>query len=163
VAVRPSAYSPETLTETVIGERIILLRRFKELLLEQRRRFQNYIEILDRQKDSIENGSIEDIQSHVELDERMTAGIVAIQKTIEPMRSLCEAVTTGDVEIPEINATLESLKSETAKRIETNKNLLHKRMVAIRNELKNLRNGPLNKRKSIYADNQSGALFDISG
>jgi hypothetical protein len=162
MAVKPP--NPDkTLTETAVKERIALLRRFKELLLEQRRRFRDYIEILDKQKETIENGSVEDIEAHVELDEKMTAGIIALQKTIEPMRSMYEATAGGDAEIPEISAVLENLKAETAKRIETNKNLLQKRMVSIRGELKNLRGNPFAKRKSIYAENQSATLFDISG
>jgi DnaJ-domain-containing protein 1 len=151
------------LPETELKERVALLKRFKELLIEQRRRFHYYIEVLDKQKNAIENGSVEDIQTHVELDEKMTAGIMAIQKTIEPMRPVCAAVADGDAEIPEISAALENLKNETAKRIETNKNLLQKRMVLIRNELKNLAGGPLSRRKSIYAETQSATLFDISG
>jgi hypothetical protein len=162
MAVKPPN-PPEALPEAVVKERVALLRRFKELLIEQRRRFRNYIEVLDKQKNAIENGSVEDIQAHVDLDEKMTAGIISLQKTIEPMRSMYEAVAGGDSEIPEISAVLENLKTETVKRIETNKNLLQKRMVSIRGELKNLRGNPFTKRKSIYAENQSATLFDISG
>jgi hypothetical protein len=163
MASMPPSNPPETVPETVIKERIALLKRFKELLIEQRRRFRDYIEVLDKQKNAIENGSIEDIQTHVDIDEKMTAGIIAVQKTIEPMRSMYEAAFTGDTEIPEISAVLETLKAETVKRIETNKNLLQKRMVSIRSELKNLRSNPFTKRKSIYAESQSATLFDISG
>jgi hypothetical protein len=162
MAVKPPN-PPKTLPETVVKERVALLRRFKELLLEQRRRFRDYIEVLDRQKETIENGSVEDIEAHVDLDEKMAAGIIAIQKTIEPLRAMYEAASAGDAEIPEISAVLENLKAETAKRIETNKNLLQKRMDSIRGELKNLRGNPFAKRKSIYAESQSATLFDISG
>jgi hypothetical protein len=156
-------YSPETIPETVVKERVALLKRFKELLIEQRRKFRDYIEVLDRQKTAIESGNIEDIQTHVDLDEKMAAGIIAVQKTIEPMRSMYEASISNDAEILEISAVLENLKAETVKRIETNKNLLQKHMISIRNELKNLRNNPFTKRKSIYAEIESATLFDISG
>jgi hypothetical protein len=150
--------------EPALKERIALVKRFKELLIEQRKRFHGYIEILDRQKNAIENGDIEEIEEYVELDENITDGIIALQKSIEPMRGMFEiAVKVEDPEIPEISAALENLKNEAAARMEANKDLLQKRMAEIGAELKTLRNNPLSKRKSIYAGTQSAALVDISG
>ena len=154
------------LSENEIKNRVSVLRRFKELLIEQKQRLHSYIEILDKQKDVIEKGRTEDLLTHVELEEKVVAGIISLQKSIEPMRSMYEfAVSTGDTgaEIPELSLTLEKLKAEAARRAENNKDLLQKRMVLVRNELKNLRGNPYTKRKSIYADDQSASLFDISG
>ncbi|MDR0410026.1 MAG: flagellar biosynthesis protein FlgN [Spirochaetaceae bacterium] len=161
----PTDNVPIALSSEEIKKRTAVLRRFKELLIEQRQRFRDYIDVLDKQKDVIENGRPEDILAHVELEENVAAGIVAVQKSLEPMRFLYEAVCpdTQDGDIPEISAALECLKNETFQRVKCNKDLLQKRMVLIRDELKNLRGNPFTKRKSIYAENQSAALLDISG
>jgi hypothetical protein len=154
--------SPVNLPEPVLKERIALLKRYKALLTEQRKRFHSYIEILDRQKNVIENGKVEEIEGYVELDETITAGIISLQKSIEPMRAMFETAVTEDSEIPEISAALENLKNAAAARMDANRNLLQKRMTAVHGELKNLRNGPFSKRKSIYAETQSATVLDIS-
>jgi hypothetical protein len=161
---QPSAAS--SLSANEIRNRVSVLRRFKELLIEQRQRLHSYIEILDKQKDVIEKGRTEDLLAHVELEESVVAGIVSLQKSIEPMRSVYEfAAASGDTGngIPELNLTLENLKIEAARRAENNKVLLQKRMAQVRDELKNLRNNPYAKRKSIYSGDQSATLLDISG
>jgi nitrogenase molybdenum-iron protein alpha/beta subunit len=149
-----------------LGKRVSVLKRFKELLIEQRQRLYSYIEVLDKQKNLIEKGGTEDLLAHVELEESVVAGIVALQKSIEPMRSMYKiAVADGDnvTGIPELSLTLKNLKTEAARRAEDNKALLQKRMALVRNELKNLRGNPYSKRKSIYAGDQGATLFDISG
>jgi hypothetical protein len=161
---QPSAAS--SLSANEINDRVSVLRRFKELLLEQRQRLYSYIEILDKQKDVIEKGKTEDLLAHVELEESVVAGIVSLQKAIEPMRSVYEfAAAAGDTGngIPELNLTLENLKIEAARRAENNKVLLQQRMEQVRDELKNLRSNPYAKRKSIYSGDQSATLLDISG
>jgi hypothetical protein len=161
----PADTPPVTLSNSEIKKRTAVLKRFKELLIEQRDRFRNYIDILEKQKDAIENGKPEDILAQVEMEESVASGIIAVQKALEPMRFLYESVCRNakDNDISEINSALENLKQETFQRVERNKDLLQKRMVLIRNELKNLRSNPFAKRKSIYAENQGATLFDISG
>jgi hypothetical protein len=168
-----AASAQPAFSESEVQQRVAVLKRFKELLLEQKRRFTSYIEILDKQKNVIENGRTEDIISHVDVEEKMIADIAALQKSIEPMRFLYENIVAKDdpgsngvvneSEISDINRALENLKTEALRQAENNKILLQKRMVLVGNELKNLRGNPFTKRKSIYADNQGATLFDISG
>jgi hypothetical protein len=166
---KPNAEAPPTvLTESEIKRRVTVLKRFKALLIEQKQRFSRYIEILGKQKSIIENGKTEDIIAYVDLEEKLIAGIGALQKSIEPMRTLYENIAgktdgVGETEITEISRALENLKTEAARRMEDNKALLQKRSAILGNELKNLRGNPFAKRKSIYAGNQGAALFDISG
>ncbi|MDR1149656.1 MAG: flagellar biosynthesis protein FlgN [Spirochaetaceae bacterium] len=161
----PADTSPVTLPSGEIKKRAAVLKRFKELLIEQRERFRSYIDILDKQKDVIENGKTEDILAQVEMEEGVAAGITAVQKVLEPMRFLYENVCSDakDSGISEISSALENLQQETFQRVKYNKDLLEKRMILIRDELKNLRSNPFTRRKSIYAENQGATLFDISG
>jgi hypothetical protein len=166
---KPTASAPPPLLpEGEIKRRVAVLKRFKVLLLEQKQRLNSYIEILGKQKSIIENGKTEDILAYVDLEEKIITGIGALQKSIEPMRSLYQDIAgktdgAGEAEIPEISRALENLKTEAARRVEGNKALLQKRAAILGKELKNLRGNPFKKRKSIYADNQGATLFDISG
>jgi hypothetical protein len=66
-------------------------------------------------------------------------------------------------EVPSLKAALEGLKVEAVVRVERNKELLSKRMVAIRSEIKSLRRSPYTKGRSIYSQNEAPALVDIRG
>ncbi|MDR0663331.1 MAG: flagellar biosynthesis protein FlgN [Spirochaetaceae bacterium] len=163
-----AAAIPPALAESEVKRRVAVLKRFKALLLEQKQRFTRYIEVLDKQKNIIENGKTEDILAYVGLEEELIAGIGTLQKSIEPMRVLYENIagkTAGvnETEISEISRALENLKTEAVRRAEDNKVLLQKRASILGNELKDLRGNPFNKRKSIYAGGQGPTLFDISG
>ena len=68
-----------------IASRITLLKRFRELLQSQRERFEAYLTVLDKQKDKIESGSVEDLLAHVDLEEKIVADIISIQKVAEPL------------------------------------------------------------------------------
>ncbi|GHV84134.1 hypothetical protein AGMMS50212_14740 [Spirochaetia bacterium] len=165
MSVNPDAGSKVEPSEKEVGERIAILKRFKELLIEQRKRFQNYLEVLDKQKNIIESGKPEDLLSHVELEEKIVVDIFKIQKSVKPMQALYKAVWKGKdaPEIPEITAALDNLKAEASRQVQENKELLQKRMVVIRNEIKNIRSNPYKARKSVYADQNQPSLIDIKG
>jgi hypothetical protein len=152
------------LSENESAERISILKRFRQLLVEQRDRFRRYLDVLDKQKMVINEGNVEELAVHVELEERIVEDIFLIQKSIEPMRDLYETVWKGTsiAEIPELTETLENLKIETARRINENKELLQSRMTVLRNEIKNLRSNPFARKRSVY-DGVQASLLDIKG
>jgi hypothetical protein len=144
--------------------RVAVLKRFRELLCRQRDRFQQYLEVLDKQKDSIEKGSTGDLISHVEMEERIVADIFSIQKVIDPWEDMYRAAYPGREaeDVPKLKAALEELKSEAVIRTERNKELLSSRMADIRREIKALRGNPYAAHPSIYST-ESAALIDIKG
>ena len=156
-----------------IAQRVAILRRFKILLTQQRDRFRSYLEVLDKQQDTIESGSAEDLLSYVELEEKIVADIFSIQKVINPLEDMYRAVVTvdnlhghdNDDEVPDLKATLESLKSEAVIRSTKNKELLSRRMVELRSEIKTLRNNPYaaNSRRSGFNDGKAASLIDLQG
>jgi hypothetical protein len=157
--------SRKNLSETEIGERIAIVKRFKELLLDQRARFQNYLEVLDKQKDLIETGKPDDLISHIELEEKIVADIFAIQKAVVPMQVLYNAVWKDkpDAEIPQISAVLEHLKVQALDRSTRNKAMFEQRMATLRTEMKALRSNPFKQRRSVYSDPNQPMLIDIQG
>jgi hypothetical protein len=154
------AISPEEL-----NQRVAVLKRFRELLFEQRNRFRLYLEVLDKQKDTIEQGNAAQLISHVELEEKILGDIFSIQKVIEPLDHMYRSVFSGEETggLPELKSTVAGLKTEAAARMERNKALLSARMIRIRSEIKNLQGNPFTGRSSIYADTGAPSLLDISG
>jgi hypothetical protein len=155
-----------------IDRRVAVLRRFRELLQTQRDRFHEYLNVLDKQKDIIEQGSADDLITHVELEEQIVADIFAIQKVINPLEDMYHALVGADymglpdtdaAEVPSLKSALVGLKKEAVIRSSRNKDLLSKRMESLRSDIKTLRSNPYVFRRSVYSDAASPTLIDIKG
>jgi hypothetical protein len=174
--VKTKTVSP--LNSSELEQRVAILKRFRELLSQQRDRFRQYLVILDKQKDVIEAGNAEDLISHVELEEKVVGDIFAIQKVIDPLEALYQAsgllpvvpgnlqrempVSSAGQEVPSLRAALEELKAEAISRSDRNRQLLARRMAALRQEMKTLRANPYAIHRSAFS-NESASLVDIKG
>ncbi len=134
----------EEISSEEVARRVAVLRRFKELLSQQRDRFREYLTVLDKQKDVIEGGSADDLLSHVELEEKIVANIFSIQKVIDPLEAMYKA------SFPQ------------AVRSKRNQELLSKRMAELRTEIKLLKGNPYARRPS-YSGENTASLIDIKG
>jgi len=162
-----------------LAQRVAILKRFKTLLSQQRDRFRSYLNMLDKQQNIIESGSAEDLLTYVELEEKIVADIFSIQKVIDPLEEMYNAVVSdrhpaksplniessnAQEEVPSIKASLEILKNEAVIRSTKNKELLSKRMLELRQEIKSLRNNPYAASgKSAYSNSNRASLVDIHG
>jgi hypothetical protein len=156
-----------------VVRRVAILKRFRELLISQRDRFRNYLEVLDKQKNVIEQGSADDLIAHVELEEKIVADIFSIQKVIDPLEDMYRAAYPAQSrsgpsrepasEVQNLKSALDDLKSEAITRSERNRELLSKRMTEIRREIKNLRRNPCAGGRSVYGETDAPALIDIQG
>ena len=174
-----------------LERRVAILKRFRELLSQQRNHFQQYLNVLDKQKDVIEKGNPDDLIVHVELEEKIINDIFAIQKVIDPLEEMYQAhfsaskentfqrnhsgtgknntATAGiselpgvDREVPSLRSALEELRSEAVIRSERNRELLAKRMEELRQEMKTLRANPYAIHRSAFSQD-SASLVDIKG
>jgi hypothetical protein len=160
-----------------VERRVAILKRFRELLSQQRDRFRQYLDILDKQKNVIRDGSADDLVVHVELEEKIVGDIFAIQKVIDPLEAMYQAAFplpgqafAGEVpaessdirEVPTLRAVLEELKTEAVIRSNQNRDLLAKRMEELRREMKILRANPYAIHRSVYS-RETAALLDIQG
>ncbi|MCA1950670.1 MAG: flagellar export chaperone FlgN [Treponema sp.] len=153
-----------TLSEEELAHRVAVLKRFRELLVEQRNRFQEYLVVLDKQKEVIEKGDTDALLSHVELEEKIVSDIFAIQKVIDPLEDLYRAsYPERETEVPKLKAALEELKNEAVQRSQRNRNLLSERMDKLRSEIKTLRNNPFAAQRSVYDNSGAASLVDIKG
>ncbi|MDR0316270.1 MAG: flagellar biosynthesis protein FlgN [Treponema sp.] len=169
-AVATAEISPQELTQ-----RIAVLRRFRTLLQDQRNRFRSYLEVLDKQQDIIESGNTDELLAHVEMEERLVADIYSIQKVIDPLdemyRSLVSGMSAGPIhsekadDVSGLKAALDELKSEAVLRSSRNREMLSRRMVELRSEIKALRNNPFaaTARRSASWSGNIASLVDIQG
>jgi thiamine kinase-like enzyme len=153
-----------------LAQRVAVLKRFKTLLSQQRDRFRSYLDLLDKQQDVIESGSAEDLLTYVEIEEKIVADIFSIQKVIDPLEEMYYSVISGhgsigsQEEVPNLKASLEKLKGEAVIRSTKNKELLSKRMLELRSEIKTLRNNPYAAGgKNAFDNSNTASLVDLKG
>ncbi|MDR3334656.1 MAG: flagellar biosynthesis protein FlgN [Treponema sp.] len=158
VAARERLVQPDDEVQT--PQRVAVLKRFWELVYAQQERFRLYLVVLDKQRDAIERGSIENIIAYIEIEEKIMAEIVSIRKVIGPL----EASYVESPEEDRIQASvLEVLKGEVVIRSKQNRELLGKRMAGLRSEIQALRKNPYTGRLSVYADPGVSSFLDMQG
>jgi len=79
------------LSSAEVQRRVAIIKRFRELLSQQRDRFRQYLTVLGKQKDVIEKGSADELMVHVELEEQIVGDILAIQKVIDPLEAMYQS------------------------------------------------------------------------
>ena len=164
-----SAALTETKTEISEGEltqRMAIVKRFKELLEQQRERFRIYLAELDREKLAIGTGSADEIIAHVKLEEQIVEDIFSIQKVIDPLEIMYNAagpyLPANDVSA--LKTTLEDLKLQAAARSGQNRDLLSGRMAEINSEIQAIKNNPfISKARQALYQNVTPSLVDIMG
>ena len=156
----------KTVSEDELTQRVAVLRRFRELLLQQRERFHSYLHSLEKQHVAITSGNAEELLAHVELEEQIVADIFSIQKVIDPLEDLYNASITSSSadDVSAIKASLEDLKKRATTSSAKNRKLLSSHMTDIRTEITNLRNNPLAQAsRSRYQSSGTASLVDIKG
>jgi len=150
--------------EREIAERELVLRRFRKLLVAQRDKFQNYLEVLERERSDIESGDVDALVSHVEIEQAIVAEIFTFQKVIDPLEDMYRAAYPAadmPADIPDIKAKLDDLKTEVAGRNAENRALLKQRMSMLRQEIQGLRN-PFKKANRVYSGDDPSHV-DLKG
>jgi hypothetical protein len=173
--VKSTAEINNDIDSAELAQRVAILKRFKTLLAQQRDRFRNYLDLLDKQQNVIESGSAEDLLTYVEIEEKIVADIFSIQKVIDPLEEMYYSIAAGhgvektsvksesSDEVPGLKASLEKLQSEAIMRSTKNKELLSKRMLELRSEIKALRNNPYAAKRTGFNDTNTASLIDLKG
>jgi hypothetical protein len=152
-------------TDEELGQRVAALRRFRELLVQQRAKFESYLKVLDHERSDIESGDVDRLAAHVEIEEAIVSEIFTFQKVIDPLERIYRAsypAADEDSDLPQLRGTLDELKDEVLRRNAENRALLKRKMEIVRAEIAGFRN-PLAARASVYARQGEGALVDIEG
>ena len=148
------------LTQAEINERIAILKRFRSLLEQQRNKFREYLKVLESQQGKIELDDGDALMAHAELEQQIVANISSLQKVIEPMQSMYNAVSKTEdvsdddkVSVQKMQADLADLQKKVLKQNEHNRDLLKLHMEQIKSQLEKLRvSNPYRGRQSVYAE-----------
>ncbi|HOZ72404.1 MAG TPA: flagellar export chaperone FlgN [Spirochaetales bacterium] len=152
------------LSRQELDERVAVLKRFRELLVRQRDKFNEYMSLLERQRTDIESGDVDALVAHVELEQGIVSEIFAVQKVIEPLEDMYRSAYRGAEPegVAELRSTLSELKDEVVVRNSENRALLKQRMDMLRHEIMSVGN-PYAKRKSVYGSAAEPRALDIRG
>lgn len=152
----------ETLTQQEIEERVAILKRLRDSLLNQRTKFVQYLEVLEHQEKDIVENDIEKLQYHSELEKGIVHEIFTFQKAVDPLEDMYRmAYPAEDPEMSGLKTTLEKMKAQVVERSRRNQDLLKRKMEEIRNEIHGLKK--MKKRKSIYGGTaDTSSMIDIT-
>lgn len=155
------------LTDEELNERVAILRRFRTLLEQQRSKFQEYLNVLEKQENAISVEDTNAIINHAELEQQVVAGIKNLQKVIVPMSEMYKssaknANSESDKSVESIQNELEKLQGKVLEQNQKNRELLKKHLVQIRSQIENFKN-PYRKNRSVYASAQNahGSLIAV--
>ena len=166
------------LTQEEIDERIAILKRFRKLLEEQRNKFREYLDVLEKQQSAIEKGDTEAMLAHTELEQQIVANIGSLQKVITPMEKLYETKsapvfggadgsgagsTSDDAKyIPHLKTDLIKLQQEVLMRNRQNCDMLRTNMAEMKSRMAMFKN-PYKNNRSIYANSSTASLVNLHG
>jgi hypothetical protein len=144
-------------------KRVALLHRLRELLFDQRRKFERYLEVLDHEKGDIESDDVDRLVAHVEIEEGIVSEIYTFQKAIDPLEELYRAaLPAGDPagrEVGSLRSSLQDLRKEVLRRNEENRSLLRTRMEDVRLQI--LTNRKALGARRVYSNEERGTILDL--
>lgn len=152
------------LTREEVDERVAVLKRLKQLLDEQRKKFREYLVVLEKQEEMIGSGNVDAIVRHTEVEQSIVSEIYTIQRVIDPLEDIYRSThpEVSEQEIPRLKTDLEHLKKEVLVQNEKNRELLKSHMQLLREKVVSLKN-PYAKRNSIYSsDSHTATRIDIN-
>jgi len=150
----------EEISQKELDERVALLRRFRTLLEQQRGKFREYLNVLEKQQDSINTENPEALLAHTELEQQVVKNLSNLQKVIVPMRKMYNAISEKAVNereeqqsIDAIQNELSDLQNKVLKQNQINRDLLRVHIAQIKTQINNFKN-PYKNLKSVYAQKQ---------
>lgn len=143
----------EQISEQELEERVALLKKFRSLLQEQRDKFREYLNVLEKQENSITTENADALLAHTELEQQVVSNIMNLQKVIVPMSDLYNARggDKRDQTIAALQNDLTSLQSQVLAQNKRNRDLLRSHIDSIRTQIASFRN-PYKNRRSVYAE-----------
>ena len=114
------------LSRKEIDQRVAILKRFKELLQEQRKRFNDYLIVLETQERSISEENMDAILKYTELEESLITDIGTIQKVIDPLEQMYKfsMPEKDDAEVIRLKDDLDKLQDKVIDQNRKNRRLL---------------------------------------
>ncbi|MFP4374712.1 MAG: flagellar export chaperone FlgN [Spirochaetaceae bacterium] len=122
------------------SERVAMLHRLRDMLVQQRAKFQEYLDILDNEERAIRDRDVEALEWYVQLETSVLGEIHAFQKVIRPLESLYRsAYPHEESRIPPLRASVARLRERVLERNEQNRALMRERIDELKREIRELR------------------------
>ncbi|MBO4859477.1 MAG: flagellar export chaperone FlgN [Treponema sp.] len=149
------------ISQKELNERVAILRRFRTLLEQQRGKFKEYLDLLEKQQKSISEENPESLIAHTELEQQVVKNIASLQKVIVPMSNMYKSVSANNNDkeaqsILQLQNELTDLQEKVLKQNEINRDLLRVHIESIRTQIQNFKN-PYRNARSVYAQPQKVA------
>lgn len=149
------------ISQEELNERVAILRRFRTLLEQQRGKFKEYLDLLEKQQKSISDENPESLIAHTELEQQVVKNIASLQKVIVPMSNMYKSVSANNNDkeaqsILQLQNELTDLQEKVLKQNEINRDLLRVHIESIRTQIQNFKN-PYRNARSVYAQPQKVA------
>lgn len=145
------------ISQEELNQRVALLKKFKTLLEQQRGKFQEYLNVLEKQQTSITSENSEALIAHTELEQQVVKNISNLQKVIIPMSTMYKLnPVTENAETESINKIqeeLSDLQNRVLRQNQINRELLREHIENIRAQIQNFKN-PYATRRNVYSQKQ---------
>ena len=116
--------------------------------------------MLEKEEESIQSGNLHALQAQVELEKSIVEEIYALGRVINPLEDLYRmAYPQAEHEIPSLELSLESIKTQVLEHNERNRRLLKESIASIRQEIASLKTA--RQPKSPYGDVVAPSMIDI--
>ena len=154
----------KTLSRQEIDQRVAVLKRFKALLQEQRKKFSDYLVVLETQERSIHEENIDALVHHTELEQSIIGDIFTIQKVIDPIEEMYRLgmPDKDDTEVVRLKSDLNKLQSQVLDQNQKNRELLQSRMADLRQEMISIKPDYRYSKQALSKQEVSASLVDIS-
>ena len=148
----------EEISKEELDERVALLKKFRQLLQQQRDKFREYLTVLEKQENSIATENADALLAHTELEQQVVSNIMSLQKVIAPMSDLYNkrGGQRDEESIVSLQKDLSSLQTQVLAQNKRNRDLLRSHIDSIRTQIASFRN-PYKSRRSIYAEKSATA------
>ena len=154
----------QVLSRQEIDQRVAVLKRFKALLQEQRKKFSDYLVVLETQERSINEENIDALVHHTELEQSIIGDIFTIQKVIDPIEEMYRLgmPDKDDTEVVRLKSDLNKLQSQVIDQNQKNRELLQSRMAELRQEMISIKPDYRYSKQALSKQEVSASLVDIS-
>lgn len=156
----------KVLSQNELAERIAILKRFKHILEEQRKKFQQYLKVLEAQELSIENEDVDKIVEHAELGQSIILQIANIKKVIDPLESLYKDIRAKssehfnmEFETEKIKEDLQSLQKNILAQNQKNRDKIQNHLVGLRKQVASIKS--ISNQKSIFSGDDTASIIDF--
>lgn len=160
----------EEISKEELEERIAIIKRFKKLLLAQRKKFEEYLIVLEKQSGKIEMEDGDALAAHAELETQIVRNISELQKVIVPMQGMYNAVvpeadSREKESVESLQRDLDHLQKQVLIQNEHNRTLLRAHLEDLKRQLNAVRlSNPYRSRTSVYAEKSAvGHMLSIEG